>query len=169
MKPVMLAACLLFTLPALADEERYDGQAAFTARAKVISVEPEYEMVRVREPETHCWNEPVYYSSNGEVMPMIVGGVIGGALGTQVGGGRGKKAATVAGAIAGTMIGHKMSSHHRQHPATERRCETVDRWVEEKQRVGYRVKYKFAGRKFVTHTDDHPGKWMDVRVNLEPL
>ncbi len=166
MKALHLFLASLLLVPAWAQAEQ-----SFVARAKVRSVEPEYRWVRVNRPETHCWDEAVY--SDGEyddILPMIVGGAVGGALGHQVGGGRGKDVATVAGAIAGTLIGHRMSDHHgRPRKRYERRCETENHWVEERERVGYRVTYRFAGREFTTLMDRRPGKWIDVRVNLEPL
>ncbi len=167
MKPMtILLASLLAVSPAWAG-----GNHSFVARAKVVNVEPEYRWVRVNRPETHCWDEAVYEDEEyGDILPMIVGGAVGGALGHQVGGGRGKDVATVAGAIAGTVIGHRMSDHRRvPRKRYERRCETENHWVEERERVGYRVRYKFAGRTFTTLMDQRPGKWIDVRVNLDPL
>ncbi len=146
---------------------------SFTARAKVVEVEPHYEWVRVDRPTTKCWDESVYDYDDDEyddILPMIVGGAVGGALGHQVGGGRGKDVATVAGAIAGTVIGQRVSDgHHGPRAHHRRRCKTRHHWVEERERVGYLVTYRFAGRTFTTLTSEHPGKWIKVRVNLDPL
>ncbi len=162
--PILLAALT-------ATSAAWAGGQSFVARAKVVGVEPEYRWVRVNHPEQHCWNEPVYVGDDyDDLFPAIVGGAVGGALGHQVGGGRGKDVATVAGAIAGTVIGQRMSGR-RHHPRKryEQRCESENHWVEERERVGYRVRYRFAGRVFSTLMDHRPGKWMDVRVNVHPL
>jgi uncharacterized protein YcfJ len=172
MKPFLVLLASLVALPAWGDDSE-----SFTARAKVVRTEPQYEWVRVDRPDTKCWDETIYdrdYGDSGDyddIFPAIVGGAVGGALGHQVGGGRGKDVATVAGAIAGTVIGQRMAGRHdrRPHRRHQRRCRTNHHWVEERQRVGYLVTYRFAGRTFTTLTSDPPGKWIDVRVNLDPL
>jgi uncharacterized protein YcfJ len=47
-----------------------------------------------------------------------------------------------------------------------RHCETVDRYEEEQELTGYRVKYRYDGRIFYTHTTEHPGKYIPVRVKV---
>ena len=163
--PLMLSFAVV--LPASANDDE-----SFVVRAKVVRVEPQYEWVRKDRPRTRCWDESVYDydDENGDILPMIVGGALGGALGHQVGGGRGKDVATVAGAIAGTVIGQRVGDdyyHPREHH--RRRCKTRHHWVEERERVGYLVTYRFAGRTFTTLTSEHPGKRIRVRVNLDPL
>ncbi len=147
----------------------------FTARAKVISVEPEYEWVREPVDRPRCrrsefpdeaFVDDGWDDEDEEILPMILGGAIGGALGHQVGGGRGKDVATVAGAIAGTLVAHDWAEERHMRP---RRCRPHRRWVERRRAVGYLVTYRYAGRTFTTHTDHHPGRWIDLRVRLEPL
>ncbi len=147
----------------------------FTARAKVVSVEPEYEWVRELVERPRCrrsefpdeaFADDEWDDEDEEILPMILGGAIGGALGHQVGGGRGKDVATVAGAIAGTLVAHDWAEDRHVRP---RRCRPHRRWVERRRQVGYRVTYRYAGRTFTTHTDHHPGRWIDLRVRLEPL
>ena len=41
--------------------------------------------------------------------------------------------------------------------------------AEEQELVGYRVKYRYKGRTFVTRTAEHPGDRIAVGVNVEPL
>jgi len=164
--PILISTLIAF--PAWADDE------SFIARAKVVKVEPQYEWVRVDRPRTRCWDEKVYDDDDDyaydDILPMIVGGAVGGALGHQVGGGRGKDVATVAGAIAGTVIGQRVGDdHYRHREHHRRRCKTRHHWVEERERVGYLVTYRFAGRTFTTLTSEHPGKRIRVRVNLDPL
>ncbi len=169
MKPILVLFACIVTLPAWAD----DGES-FTARAKVVRVEPQYEWVKVDRPTTKCWDETIYdYDDDdyGDFFPALLGGAVGGALGHQMGGGRGKDVATVAGAIAGTVIGQRVAGRHEHHPRrhSRHRCKTKHHWVEERHKVGYLVTYRFAGRTFTTFTNERPGKRIDVRVNLDPL
>ncbi len=145
---------------------------SFTTRAKVIWAEPEYETIEVNEPETKCWDETVdeHPLRDEQIMPMIVGGVIGGVVGHQFGDGRGNDASTVAGSIIGSMVGHEWSGGEDDYRVvSERRCTEVDHWHSRRQLVGYRVKYRYAGNDYFTHTQTHPGDWMDVRVRVDPL
>jgi uncharacterized protein YcfJ len=51
---------------------------------------------------------------------------------------------------------------HVQH------CETVDRYEQQQQLVGYRVKYRYEGQTYYTQTTEHPGKHIPVRVDVYP-
>jgi uncharacterized protein YcfJ len=44
----------------------------------------------------------------------------------------------------------------------------VDRFEEQEQLVGYDVSYRYQGRVFTTRTDSHPGKFIQVKVQVEP-
>lgn len=167
MKVLLTFSLLSFSIASFADNSAFDTQA------KVIWAEPEYETIQVNNPQTNCWDEPVdqYYSENNEVVPMVIGGVLGGVVGHQFGKGRGKDASTVAGAILGSVVGHNMSDYGDEdyRVTSERRCQEVDHWESERQLTGYRVKYRYGGHDYFTHTQDHPGKWLDIRVSVDPL
>ena len=148
----------------------------FEDSARVIDVEPVYETVEVSQPERHCWDEDVsYYKPDSKKYTgTVLGSVIGGVLANQIhqGGGKGRDAATVAGALLGGAIGHDISQKHRggqYMTTTERRCETRNYTSYEEQLVGYRVKYRYQGQVFTTHTKSHPGKRIPVRVSVMPL
>jgi len=146
---------------------------AFRDTAKVLEAEPIYQTVEVRYPERRCWDEPVYFASSraGDYVAPVLGGVVGGVLGHQLGRGRGKTAATIVGTLVGAGVGSQLVAYPARHAyrAVERHCEVVDRYVEEQELVGYRVKYRYKGRVFVTRTADHPGDRIAVGVSVAPL
>jgi len=146
----------------------------FMGKARVIDTEPLYETVEIARPVTECWTEWVTHSSHksGKYIAPIAGGIIGGVVGNQFGGGHGKTALTVAGTLLGASVGHEYNrSHYRPRPAVDhvRRCETVDRYEQEQQLVGYRVKYRYEGQTYYTQTTEHPGKFIPVRVRVSPV
>lgn len=149
------------------DESFYD-------KAEVTQVTPIYEIVEVNTPETRCWDETVRRRQSGgnSLAGTIVGGIVGGVVGHQIGGGRGKDVATVAGSVIGAAVGHEVADDHRPprySTDTTRHCEEVDRISEEERLVGYRVEYQYKGHTFFTRTDEHPGKWIRVAVDVEPV
>ena len=79
---------------------------------------------------------------------------------------------TVAGTLLGASLGQGHNrSHHRQQPTIDhvRRCETVDRYEQQQQLTGYRVKYRYEGQTYYTETAEYPGKFIPVRVNVSPV
>ncbi len=145
----------------------------FMGKARVIDAEPLYETVEIARPVTECWTERVTHSSHnpGKYIAPIAGGILGGVVGNQFGGGRGRTALTVAGTLLGASVGHEYNrSHHRPRSSVEhvRHCETVDRYEQEQQLVGYRVKYRYEGQTYYTETTEHPGKFIPVRVRVTP-
>ena len=48
------------------------------------------------------------------------------------------------------------------------RCRTVTSQVRDERVVGYRVGYEYAGRRYETMTDYHPGSEIRVRVDVSP-
>ena len=105
-------------------------------------------------------------------LETITGGIIGGVLGHELGRKkRGETALTVAGTLLGAYLGNEYNrSHTRHRPAVEhvRQCETVERYEQEQQLTGYRVKYRYDGHIFYTQTKEHPGKYIPVRVRVSP-
>jgi len=114
--------------------DRYKTNNRFTVYADVISAEPLYREVVVKEPREECWTEEqrhmIKEGSSGRHnnhsgrhrsgADALVGGVIGGVIGNQLGrngSSRERAGATVAGAIIGSVIGNESrgSNSHRRH------------------------------------------------------
>jgi uncharacterized protein YcfJ len=153
------------------------GQS-FVDKARVIEAVPQYETVEVANPVTECWTERVArndYRRGGYTAPLA-GGIIGGVVGNQFGRGRGKTALTVAGALLGASIGNDHNNAryrgrrggHRGAKQVQR-CETIDRYEQEQQLTGYRVKYRYEGQTYYTQTAEYPGKFIPVRVKVSPV
>ena len=145
----------------------------FIGKARVVEATPLYETVEVAHPVRECWTERVTRShrNHGSYIAPIAGGIVGGVLGHQFGGGRGKTALTVAGTLLGASLGQGYNrSPQRPRSTVEyvERCETVDRYEQQQQRVGYRVKYRYEGQTYYTETSEHPGKFIPVRVRVSP-
>ena len=150
------------------------SEHGFIGKAKVINAEPLYDTVEVAHPTTECWTERVTRNDHrrGDYVAPIVGGILGGVAGHQFGRGSGKTAPTLAGTLIGASLGQGHNrSRHRQRPVVDhvRRCETVDRYEQQQQLTGYRVKYRYEGQTYYTETAEHPGKHIPVRVNVSPL
>lgn len=155
------------------DADRYRDSDRYYDYAKVVSVKPLYKIVRVDHPRRECWNEQqVHYHQRDSAGPAIVGGLVGGALGNRVGKGRGRDVATVAGVLLGASIARDLDRYHNpgeEHLHNERVCRTVNEYSEEERIEGYRVKYRYRGRTYVTRTDHDPGKRIRVRVAVDPV
>ncbi|MDA8092841.1 MAG: glycine zipper 2TM domain-containing protein [Betaproteobacteria bacterium] len=158
----LLIALALGARPAAAND--------YVAYARVLDVTPQYQ--RVNNPRVECRTE--YAPATPSPAPRaiggsILGGIAGAILGNQVGQGNGRTAATVAGTITGAIVGDRLQN--RQPDAgygsePVRRCEQVDHW--DRQWVGYRVHYAYAGRTFVTTMPNAPGDRMPVQVSVNP-
>ena len=146
----------------------------YIEQARVIEAQPVYETVEVSYPVTECRMERVVRNDyrRGNYVAPIAGGIIGGVLGHELGRKkRGETALTVAGTLLGATLGHQYQrSHSNYRPAVERvrNCETVERYEQEQQLTGYRVKYRYDGHIFHTHTAEHPGEHIPVRVRVSP-
>lgn len=141
----------------------------FEAMARVVHAQPVYEMVTIRRPVTECWTEQRVRSvpqPGHRVAAGVIGGLLGGVAGHQVGRGRGRDAATVAGSVLGATIGYNMGSRPGYYD--QKICETVDQSMTEERVTGYRVEYRYQDQIFVTHTDQHPGQWIRLKVNVTP-
>ena len=165
-------ALSLASAGALADRGRGHG---FRDTAKVVRVTPLYRTVQVNRPEEQCWVERVRHSERTvrrDYAPTIAGAVVGGVVGNQLGRKRNRDLFTVAGAVLGAAVGHQYSDRddrRRVWFTKERRCETVDNYVEQEELVGYRVKYKYRGKLFTTRTKEHPGRRIRVKVGVKPI
>ena len=149
------------------------ADSGFFVKARVVDVSPIYETLRVSYPEERCWNERVRHTQQSyrrSYTPAIAGAIIGGVAGNQFSRGRKRDVLTVAGALLGASVGRDFTrpSGRTSYLTTERRCEVVDRVEEQEQLVGYDVSYRYNGRIFSTQTDAHPGKFIRVKVQVEP-
>ena len=146
----------------------------FVDRARVLKVIPVYETVDVNDPVEECWNAPVVHdvTEYDSYTPEITGAILGGALGNQFGHGDGRKVATAAGVLLGASVAHDLTRsnrHHHRYVDHERRCRTVNRYTTEERLTGYKVKYRYAGHTFTTHTKRRPGRHIRVRVEVSPV
>jgi uncharacterized protein YcfJ len=173
----LAASALLSSSVALAD--------SFGDRARVISARPVLERIPVSREE--CWNDRVRGYEERRVTrtdtgaPIgpgtVLGAIVGGVAGHQVGSGRGNDAATVGGAIVGGLIGNQYDRGGPPERVTEvervpvernvQRCRTVDEVRE--ATIGYDVRYEYNGREFMTRTPRDPGRFIHVRVDLQPV
>jgi uncharacterized protein YcfJ len=140
--------------------------------AEVILAEPVYESRKIAHPVRECWNTQVTHDrrhTHNHAAP-IAGGILGGLAGNSIGKGRGRKAMTVVGTLLGATIGHNVSSPRRRAPVhkTVRRCKTVNRYEQQQHVVGYRVKFRYEGQNYTTHSRYHPGETIPLRVSVEP-
>ena len=175
----------------------YGGQQAPAYdMASVVSVDPIVEPGQpVARQE--CWNEaaPSYasqrsgypnayrdpYGPRGQTTGggALIGAIAGGVLGNSVGDGDGRQAATVIGAVLGGAIGNNIERNgtYRNDPYRNQRvgyaqevqrCRVVTSQDRDERVVGYRVGYEYAGRRYETVTDYHPGSEIRVRVDVSP-
>lgn len=155
------------------------GNGAQFDWARVVSVDPIVERYSEPVPSQQCWNEPVEYYEpryayaprQDRAGPAFLGALIGGALGNQVGGGSGRTAATVAGAVIGGAVGRNVDRNNgpgRTYETTQRRCQVVDEYQEERRVVGYDVQYRYRGEVYMSRLDYDPGDRLRVRVSVAP-
>ncbi|HSV81964.1 MAG TPA: glycine zipper 2TM domain-containing protein [Ramlibacter sp.] len=149
----------------------------FVDRARVQSVEPQYETVQV--PRNECTSQwvteaqPVAAAPAGGYGGAIVGGVAGGLLGNQVGKGHGREAATAAGAVIGAIAGDRIANANAAPPQPQyvqrevRSCRTVN--DPQNRLTGYRVTYEYHGQVYTTMTRQEPGRTLPVRVSVTPV
>jgi uncharacterized protein YcfJ len=140
--------------------------------AEVLQAEPLYQQARVARPVNECWTETVVQngSRRGVNAGPLFGGIIGGVLGNRLAGGR-STSMTVAGTLLGAAVGHNLGAVPQRPRATAnvRRCRTVNRLESRQQIVGYRVHYRYEGQTFITRTRGYPGKFIWVRVDVDPV
>lgn len=155
------------------NKHHHSNNERFYDSARVIHSVPIYRTVRVNQPRQQCYEETVHYDErdNDSYTPMIAGGVLGGIVGNQFGKGNGKTFMTIAGTVLGGSVGRDigMKNRHRDYGTQyETRCETVNDYHEEEVIEGYRVTYKYHGKKFTTTLPYDPGRRIKVRVSVRP-
>lgn len=120
-------------------------------------------------------------SETGRNVATVVGGVVGAVLGSKVGGGSARYATAAVGSMVGGMAGRKVydNSHAPSRAGVVTVCEPEstgypapsdgDYYRVDDSRVGaYDVTYEYAGRRYVTRMDHHPGDTVRVRVDVSP-
>lgn len=144
--------------------------------AAVLAVQPLVEHVRVSEPRRHCRDERVERlvprHGHGPRTETILGTVIGGAIGHNAADGDHRGAARLVGAIVGAAIGRDIGARRappRRVFTTERICDVEYVSYEEERVTGYRVVYRYNGRRRVTYTDTDPGATIRLRVHAAPI
>ena len=162
----------------------YDRHAdhSFIDKARVVKVKAIYETIERVTPEEKCWEEKVVNRRNNyqkkDYGGLVVGGILGGVAGHQVGRGRGNDVATVAGSLIGAIIGDNVANSSRpsyqnydrytEQVSYETRCDTIEKVTSYEEIVAYKVKYRYKGNVYWTRTKNHPGKYIDVKVNVRP-
>ena len=164
----LIAASL--SLPALASDED-----AYEDRGRVTNVTPQFE--RVNAPRQECRTEYVresyYEAPQRSNTGAIIGGVAGGLVGSRFGGGNGRIATAALGAGLGAVFGDRYDNNGRDNRGRERvqtrpveSCVTVDNW--QQVPAGYLVNYEYNGRQYSTVTDQNPGRYIPVHVEVRP-
>jgi len=157
-----------------AGPHRHGGRHGDIQRAWVEYVKPIYETHRVKVIEReHCGrgHDKRIHRSHDAVAETLVGGAIGGLLGNRLANDGHRAPATVAGSLVGAVVGHEVAKgrppmpHRHDRPE---RCRDVARYHDEERLVGYRVKYRYHGKSYWTRTKNHPGKYIDVHVDVRP-
>ena len=158
-------------LPALINTAYADDN--YDDRARVISVTPQLQ--RVNNPRQECRTEYVresYYENRDRSNTgAIIGGLTGGLVGSRFGGGNGRIATAALGAGLGAIVGDRYDNNGRDSRGRERvesrpveRCVNVDNW--QNVPAGYLVNYEYNGRQYSTVTDNDPGRFIPVSVQL---
>ena len=143
--------------------------------ARVVKVEPIYREVKVSEPVSECWKEPVTRKirTNGSAGGMLAGGIVGGIIGHQLGQGRkNQRVATAMGTLIGASIGSQTNKPHqsRQFETSYREhCNTYERVRYEEVLDGYDVTYRYKGREYRIDMPYDPGKRIKMRISVEPV
>src|SRR5690606_8726229 len=147
----------------------------YLAYAQVTRVDPVYERISRRIPETSCHIETRTYretTGGNSHTGTIVGGIPGAALGNELGHKkRNKQVGAVAGGLLGASIGRDLSQRGKTTQIRHRDeevCATHYRTEAARQLVGYRVSYTYMGRDYQTRADRHPGDRIPISVSVRP-
>lgn len=141
--------------------------------ARVVAVQPIVHRVRVAEPTRECRDVAVRRNTAAQAArDTVIGSIIGGVVGHQFGGGRGRSVATVAGAVVGAAMGSRYAGQRGGDYAPaqyERRCRTITAYRTERRVDGYRVTYRYHGRRYHARMPYDPGRRMRVDVWVNPI
>lgn len=146
----------------------------FIDNARVRSVDPQYENVTVPRNEcTSQWVSEARRTGGGrDYGGAVLGGVAGALVGNQVGKGHGREAATALGAVVGAFAGDRISNrdraeHYEEVPREVTSCRTVE--DVQTRLTGYRVGYEYGGQHYTTFMRENPGRFLQVRVSIDPV
>ncbi|WAJ71116.1 glycine zipper 2TM domain-containing protein [Catenovulum adriaticum] len=132
-------------------------------------------------------NHAQYRNQHNDTAAPIIGAIIGGVIGNQFGKGNGKPVATVAGAVIGGSLANKAASHriekynkgrykHNKHRGkykgaiTKKVCRVSHQNVQTiNELTGYDVSYRYQGKTYYTHTQNHPGEYINLAVQVTPI
>ncbi|MEO6365890.1 MAG: glycine zipper 2TM domain-containing protein [Luteimonas sp.] len=126
-------------------------------------------------------------SQTARTVATVVGGIAGAVLGSKVGGGSGSYAASAIGSMVGGMAGRSIYDNTQQRRSEPQGVVTVCDPVPADGRSyqssnypsnntynarngvnAYDVTYEYAGRRYTTRTNYHPGERIRVRVDVRP-
>lgn len=182
---VLLASPIVFADSYRAPPNRPDHSQrpdVFFVDARVVSATPIYESYwyyrsRGDNRDLGHYNEvcrireiDVYQQGGGN---GAAGAVIGGVIGSHIGASTGRdRESAVVGAIAGGVIGGVIGSEiDRSQTTTHRRIEReCDYYYQHERRelIGYEVRYRYNGRDFTMQTAQHPGRYVQLRIEVQP-
>lgn len=184
MKTGLLVSLALVTAlgsTALADHRPHSGYSErqrFFADGRVVRAEPIYETYYYRESRDHdryeiCRTRDVEVErrhSGGNPAATLIGGALGASVGSHSGNSRESQVfGAIAGGIIGGAIGHELGGKGETtiRYRTERECE-VEYRHRRRELVGYEVRYRYNGREFTTIMDRHPGRFVELEVEVTP-
>ncbi|WP_127555087.1 glycine zipper 2TM domain-containing protein [Saccharospirillum alexandrii] len=164
------------------DDHRYRGdRQQFFAEGRVVQVEPVYETYYYREHSRGnsehryeiCRTRDVEVSRShrgGNPAATLIGGAVGATVGSHSGNSPESQVfGAIAGGIIGGAIGHELGGRGETtvRYRTERECE-VEYRHRRSDLVGYEVRYRYNGREFMTFMDRHPGRYVELAVEVTP-
>lgn len=118
-------------------------------------------------------------NDNARTVATVVGGVVGAVLGSKVGDGSGRYATSALGTMVGGMAGREIYEATQRNRVERQGRVTVCDPVPVAAGGGYGdagyggvaeydVTYEYAGRRYTTRTNYHPGDTIRVRVDVRP-
>ena len=131
--------------------------------ARVKSVTPVYDYVKVGGPTERCYPTRYKHRKHRNGNPTVLGAIVGGAIGNAVGG---DSEATLAGVLIGGAIGSASHTSRRYGEV----CETVYQPVRKvRELTGYKVRYRYNGKRYSSIMRHHPGDTVKIRVKVSPV
>ena len=158
---------------------RHRDSQRFFAEGRVIYAEPIYETYYYRESRSShdrieiCRTRDVEierHSRGGNPGATIIGGAIGATVGSHSGNSpESQVLGAIAGGLIGGAIGHELGGRGETtiRYRTERECE-VEYRHRRRELIGYEVRYRYNGREFITFMDRHPGRYVELQVEVTP-
>lgn len=159
------------------DDYRYSDRQHFYADARVVYAEPIYETYYYRDSgsryeicRTHDVEVGRYTRHNGNPGAAIIGGALGATVGSNAGHSPESQIfGAIAGGIIGGAIGNELGGNKETvvRYRTQRQCE-VGYHHHRRELIGYEVRYRYNGREFTTVMDRHPGRYIQLEVEVTP-